>query len=74
MLAKGYNPANYGGKVWWNENNEGMRAIWGTQTDYDEHIKNGGTWEEYAIAARARMTQNNNDELIGTDTENQMKR
>ncbi len=56
MLPKGYDPKNYGGKVWWNEENPGMRAIWGTQEDYDRHIEQGGTWKEYVEQARIRMT------------------
>ncbi len=55
MLPKGYNPKNYGGKVWWNEENPRMRAIWGTQADYDRHIEQGGTWKEYVEKARIRM-------------------
>lgn len=56
MLPMGYNPANYGGKIWWNENNPRMRLIWGTQEDYDNHVQQGGTWEEYEYAARLRMS------------------
>ncbi len=55
MLPNGYDPKNYGGKVWWNENNPDMRAIWGTQEEYDEHVKKGGTWLEYLKIARVRM-------------------
>lgn len=55
MLDRGYNPANYGGKIWWNENDPKMRAIWGTQEDYDRYISEGGTWKEYEIAAKLRM-------------------
>jgi len=47
MLPFGYDPKYYGGKIWWNENEPGMRAIWGTQNDYDKHIQAGGTWEQY---------------------------
>lgn len=47
MLPFGYDPKNYGGRIWWNENDPGMRAIWGTQAGYDKHIQQGGTWKEY---------------------------
>ena len=47
MLPFGYDPKHYGGKIWWNENNPGMRAIWGSQADYDKHVQKGGTWLEY---------------------------
>ncbi len=47
MLPFGYDPKNYGGTVWWNENNPQMRAIWGTQEDYNNHVAQGGTWKEY---------------------------
>lgn len=55
MLPYGYDPQNYGGKVWWNENNIEMRTIWGTQADYDKHILQGGTWEEYEELVKLRM-------------------
>jgi hypothetical protein len=55
MLPLGYDPQNYGGEIWWNEHNPKMRAIWGTQKDYDAHIQNGGTWEEYAHLVQTRM-------------------
>ena len=60
MINGGYNPINYGGKVWWNEENPEMREIWGTQADYDNHIKNGGTWEEYQEMAEIRMENKKN--------------
>ena len=47
MLPYKYNPENYGGKVWWNEENPEMREKWGTQEDYDKFKANGGTWLEY---------------------------
>lgn len=47
MLPEGYNPKNYDNKIWWNENNEEMKEKWGSQEEYDLHIKNGGTWEDY---------------------------
>lgn len=55
MFAFGYNPENYGGRIWWNEQNPQMRAIWGTQEDYDKYIKQGGTWEQYAELANERL-------------------
>lgn len=55
MLPFGYDPKNYGGKIWWNEKNPSMRAIWGTQSDYDKHVQQGGSWKEYATIARKRM-------------------
>ena len=54
MLPYGYDPANYKGKIWWNENNLEIRAIWGTQADYDKHIKQGGTWQEYLLIVKKR--------------------
>lgn len=47
MLPFGYNPENYGGKVWWNEENPEMKEKWGTQEEYDKFKENGGTWLEY---------------------------
>ena len=55
MLPFGYDPKNYGGRIWWNENNPEMRAIWGTQTDYDNHVQKGGTWLEYEKIAGKRI-------------------
>ena len=55
MLPFGYDPKNYGGRIWWNENDPGMRAIWGTQADYDKHIQQGGNWKEYEDLAKERM-------------------
>ena len=52
MLPFGYDPKNYGGRIWWNENDPGMRAILGTQVDYDKHIQQGGTWKEYEEMAK----------------------
>ena len=54
MLPFGFDPKNYNGKIWWNENNPEMRAIWGTQEDYDKHIKQGGNWKEYEDLAKKR--------------------
>lgn len=59
MLPNGYDPKNYNGKVWWNENNPEMREIWGTQEDYDNHIKQGGTWEEYVQLVKEKKLNNN---------------
>ena len=39
MLPFGYDPKNYGGIIWWNENDPEIRAIWGTQADYDTFSK-----------------------------------
>ncbi len=55
MLPFGYNPENYGGKIWWNDKNPKMREIWGTQEDYDNFKKNGGTWQQYEQIARNRI-------------------
>ena len=55
MLPFGYDPKNYGGIIWWNENDPEIRAIWGTQADYDKHIQQGGTWKEYEALADERM-------------------
>lgn len=54
MLPFGYNPANYEGIIWWNENDPGMREIWGTQEEYDKHIQEGGTWGEYMEKVQKR--------------------
>ena len=60
MLPRGYDPKNYGGKIWWNENNPEMRKYWGTQKDYDKHVQNGGTWAEYAQkAAKQELARRN---------------
>ncbi len=63
MLPNGYNPANYGGKVWWNENNPEMRAIWGTQESYDRHIQQGGTWNSYVELIKERIESEKKKEL-----------
>lgn len=55
MLPFGYDPKSYGGTVWWNENNPQMRAIWGTQEDYDKHVAQGGTWKEYEEKVAKRV-------------------
>lgn len=55
MLPKGYDPANYGGKIWWNEDNSEMREIWGTQEDYDKHIESGGNWSDYEEKVKAKQ-------------------
>ena len=55
MLPFGYDPKNYGGTVWWNENNPQMLAIWGTQEDYDMHVAQGGTWREYEEKVAKRV-------------------
>lgn len=55
MLPFGYDPKNYGGIIWWNENDPEIRAIWGTQADYDKHIQQGGTWKEYEALVDERM-------------------
>ena len=55
MLPFGYNPENYNGKIWWNENNPEMSAIWGTQSEYDKFISQGGNWDEYVNLVRKRM-------------------
>ena len=55
MLPFGYNPENYGGKVWWNDKNPKMREIWGTQEDYDNFKKNGGTWEQYEQIVKNKL-------------------
>lgn len=55
MLPFGYDPKNYGGIIWWNENDPEIRAIWGTQADYDKHIQQGGTWKEYEALVHERM-------------------
>ena len=55
MLPFGYDPKNYGGKIWWNENDPKMRAIFGTQADYDRHIAQGGTWKEYENIVKDRI-------------------
>lgn len=57
MLPLGYNPENYGGKVWWNDKNPEMREIWGTQEEYDNFKKNGGTWEQYEQIVRNRIAK-----------------
>ena len=57
MLPFGYNPENYGGKVWWNDKNPEMRKIWGTQEEYDNFKKNGGTWEQYEQIVRNRLAR-----------------
>ena len=62
MLPCGYDPKNYGGKIWWNENNPIMRIIWGTQADYDKHIQKGGTWEEYLIIVNRKSEELKNFE------------
>ena len=54
MRPFGYNPENYNGKIWWNEDNPEMRAIWGTQSDYDKHVAQGGSWSEYEEKAKKR--------------------
>lgn len=59
MLPRGYDPANYGGKVWWNENNPEMRAIWETQESYDRHIQQGGTWETYVQLVKVQIEKKN---------------
>lgn len=56
MLPFGYNPENYGGRVWWNDQNPEMREIWGTQEDYDNFKKNGGTWRQYEQMVQDRIT------------------
>jgi len=56
MLVYGADPQKDGGKVWWNENNPRMRSIWGTQEDYDRHVQQGGTWDEYKTLAESRMS------------------
>ena len=55
MIQFKYNPENYGGKIWWNDKNPEMREIWGTQEDYDNFKKNGGTWEQYEQIVRNKM-------------------
>lgn len=57
MLPRGYNPANYDGKVLWNEESPIMQAVWGTQEDYNKHLAQGGTWEEYQAAAQLRLKE-----------------
>ncbi len=57
MLPLGYNPENYGGKVWWNDKDPEMREIWGTQEEYDNFKKNGGTWEQYEQIVRNRIAK-----------------
>lgn len=52
MLPGGYDPKYHDGKIWWNENNPGMREIWGTQESYDKHIQQGGTWDSYVELVR----------------------
>ena len=47
MLPYKYDPENYGGKVWWNEENPEMREKWGTHEEYDKFKANGGSWVEY---------------------------
>lgn len=32
-----------------------MRAIWGTQDDYDKHVSQGGTWKEYEEKVAKRV-------------------
>ena len=55
MLPFGYNPENYGGKIWWNDQNPVMREIWGTQEDYDNFKMNGGTWKQYEQIVQNRI-------------------
>ena len=55
MLPYGYNPEDYEGKIWWNDRNPKMREIWGTQEDYDNFKKNGGTWEQYIQIVQERI-------------------
>lgn len=76
VLPFGYDPKNYDGRIWWNENNPRMRAIWGTQAEYNKHIQQGGTWLEYEKMARERMNAlikmaNGNDDILEN---NMMKR
>lgn len=61
MIPGGYNPKNHNGKIWWNENNPEMRAIWGTQESYDEHIRQGGSWGSYFELCRSRINEQEND-------------
>lgn len=64
MLPYGYNPANYDGKIWWNEHDEGMRKQWGTQETYDIHVANGGTWQEYRDGIRRTDNKSEVDEKV----------
>jgi hypothetical protein len=68
MLPRGYNPENYGGKIWWNDQNPEMREIWGTQEDYDNFKRNGGTWAQYEQICKKRLESK---KLQATNTPNQ---
>ena len=61
MLPYVYDPENFEGKIWWNENNPKMREIWGTQEDYDNFKMNGGTWLEYEQMIQNKFASNNTD-------------
>ncbi len=61
MLPFGYDPKNYGGKIWWNENNPEMKDRWGTQEDYDSFIAQGGTWQEYVELIQSKIKENENN-------------
>ena len=77
MLPYGYNPENYGGKVWWNDKNPEMREIWGTQEEYDNFKKNGGTWEQYEQIVHNRLasrkSKSNNISPIETQEKSYIK-
>lgn len=70
MLPFKYDPENYGGKIWWNDKNPEMREIWGTQEDYDNFKKNGGTWEQYEQIVQNKMINKDNKLNDTLSTEN----
>ena len=78
MLPLGYDPENYGGKVWWNDKNPKMREIWGTQEEYDNFKKNGGTWEQYVQIVNKRIasrkSESNNISPIETQEKSSIKK
>ena len=77
MLPLGYNPENYGGKVWWNDKDPEMREIWGTQEEYDNFKKNGGTWEQYEQIVRNRIAKRKSEFNISpveTQAKNSIKK
>ena len=68
MLPLGYDPENYGGRVWWAQDNPGMCAIWGTQESYDKFKVMGGKWWQYANIAKQRR-----DILRNSQSSNEIK-
>mgnify|MGYP004526629791 CR=1 FL=1 len=69
MWPMNLDPQKLNGQIWWNENNPAMRALWGTQKDYDEFVRLGGSWADYVNKVQERYFEFNKEkerEIVGS--------